>query len=118
MPDTKPTRLRRLFTALKMGQEPKDRLWAVIYVLIALVMLVGALIISHEVETQHTADTSTNMAFERGSVDCLSVIVDSDRTFQLPLYCQRSEVVVYYPPEVCDEFFHGSDLCGRDWEGG
>lgn len=118
MSDVEPTIRERIFESSKNDQEPRDRLWAAIYVLVVLVMVVGSITVVYSQATRDYLETNRVLGFERGSVECLSLIIDNDRRLQLPPYCHRSEVVVYYPPEVCDEFFHGSDLCGRDWEGG
>lgn len=48
-------------------------------------------------------ETLANRAigWERGAIDCLGLAVDNDRTFDLPDYCTRPEVLAFYPLEVC-----------------
>lgn len=118
MSDTQPTPARRTSAVLKEKQESENRLWTAVCVLILLVLLVGTAIVTYERSNQRDIATEINLGFQRGAVDCLSVIVDSKRDFQLPPYCRRPEVIVYYPPEVCDEFLRRSDECSREWDGG
>lgn len=41
------------------------------------------------------------IGWQRGSIDCLVMLVDDDRGFAMPPYCLRAEVVPWYPVEVC-----------------
>jgi hypothetical protein len=118
MNDGNSTKGARISEALRMGQEPKDRLWAVIYVLIVIVLLVGAITVIYAESTRNFLETGRSLGFERGAVDCLTIVVDNDRDFALPQYCQRAEVVVYYPPEVCDTYLPDLPVCGEGWEEG
>lgn len=117
MSDTQPSIKERVSDALKMGQEPKDRLWGAVYVLIVLVAIVGLLVVFTQNSTRNALDENTTLGFERGATYCMTVVVDGDRTFDLPNYCQRPEVVVHYPPEVCVEFFPDDGACSREWDG-
>lgn len=118
MSDTNKTTRKRLSHALRAGQEPIDRLWAAIYVLILIVVLVGITTVYYAESNQNYQGTTRVLGFERGSVDCLSVVIDNDRDFDIPPYCRRSEIVVYYPSEVCEAFFAHSDICSKNWEEG
>lgn len=116
MPSTPQTRQGRVFKSLSMGQDPKDRLWAAIYALILLVIVVGMTSFLGNEQTQDTLSESRTQGFERGAVVCLTVVVDDDRAFAPPTYCKRPEVTAYYPPEVCAEFFDQSAACSEKWE--
>jgi hypothetical protein len=118
MSEEQPTRRERLSKALKMNQQPKDRLWGVIYALIVLVISVGLITVVYSRSIQSSVARETVEGFERGSVYCMTIIGNPDRTFRLPSYCNKPEVIVHYPPEVCEELFQRFDLCSRDWEEG
>lgn len=40
--------------------------------------------------------TATNRA-----LNCMNLIVDNDRTFDIPSYCMDPEVLPYYPGQIC-----------------
>lgn len=112
----------RLVDAAKMGQEPKDRLWAAISVLVVIVLLVGAVTIYYAAETVSATDRnyeflrdSRELGYERGTVDCLIAIAVDVRTFERSSYCAKPEVILYYPPEVCAEYFMHDATCGDEW---
>lgn len=104
--------VRRLKETFAARQTPADRLWAVVLVLSLLVVLIGAIVIESRIYTQG----SRELDYGRGAIDCLSVLVDEDRSFGTPPYCRLNEVVVYYPPAVCEEFFPQVAFCGYKWE--
>ncbi len=113
-----PTISQRVSRAGRQGQDPKDRLWAVVYVLIVLTLLVGLVVVVYSEAIRDAIDQEQELGFQRGSVDCLSVVVDNDRNFDLPPYCRRVEVLVFYPIEVCNTFFPRNADCSSNWEGG
>lgn len=99
----------------KMHQQPKDRLWAAIFALVVLVLLVGGIVIVSSVKTKSFLNASRDFGHQRGAVECLQVVVDNDRDFGLPEYCSNPEVVVHYPPSVCHQFFPDIEACGTEW---
>lgn len=105
----------RLVEASKMGQEPKDRLWAAIVALVLIVFVVGGVSIAYAEGTKTYLREEHDLAFQRGSVDCLQVVIDDDRNFGLPGYCGRHEVLIHFPPEVCDTYFPEEVDCGSRW---
>lgn len=109
--------LRKRFTEeVKMGQQPTDRLWAAIAVLALIAILSGLVTVIYAETTRNFLEEGRRLGYERGAVECMQVVVDNDRTFDLPNYCRREDVVFYYPPEVCDEYFGGDSAdCGRLW---
>lgn len=116
MSDNRPSLNERLAVALRMGQDPVDRLWSAIYALVVIILLVGGITVVYAEETRHSHSDIRELGFQRGSVDCLSVVVDNDRTFGLPAYCRLDDIVIYYPPEICDSFFPDAESCGDEWE--
>lgn len=94
-----------------MGQEPIDRIWGIILALVIVVAASGLLSVSNRLYMHE----SRRLGYERGAVDCLSVIVYNDRDFFLPDYCQREELIIYYPPQVCKTFFEKRSGCSREW---
>lgn len=106
--EEEPTIRERLVEASQMGQEPKDRLWAVIIVISFLVLILGGLM----VETRVYLSEGRTLGYKRGAVDCLTVAVDNDTTFDLPNYCYDPKLVVHYPQGACEEFFPDVATCG------
>ena len=84
-------------------------------VLILVALLSGGITVIYSETTRNFLDDGRQLGFQRGAVECMQVVVDNDRTFDLPSYCRLEDVVFYYPPEVCDEFFSGHSSCGRLW---
>lgn len=84
---------------------------AVLAVLLAIGALVATAAYDARTAAQNAEDDAANavvialvnreIGWQRGSVDCLELIVDDDRTFAMPPYCVRDEVVPWYPPDVC-----------------
>lgn len=105
-----PTIRERLVEASQMGQEPKDRMWAVIFVVSILVFALGGIM----VETRMYLSEGRSLSFQRGAVDCLTVILDDDRDFDLPNYCRDPSLVVYYPVSSCDKYFPDIPSCGAE----
>ncbi len=112
MEENTPDVRERLSKLARMGQEPKDRLWAVVIVLALVVFALGGLL----VETRLFLSGERGLGYERNAIDCLEIVVDNDRNFSLPAICFHSQVIVHYPPEVCTAFFINSDDCGIRWE--
>lgn len=104
---------KRLSKALRMNQEPKDRIWSVIFAMAILVFILGGIVVESRIylSREHT------LGFERGAAYCLTVVVDNDRDFELPEYCKGPDLVIYYPEDVCSRFFPDSHICGSE-EGG
>lgn len=113
--DKEMTLYDRIVEATTMGQQPKDRLWAAIAVLIIVASISGLVTVLYSESTRNYLETSREIDFQRGAVDCLTIIVDNDRYFALPTYCSRSEVRAHFPPEVCEQFFARENDCGRYW---
>ena len=115
MPDND-TRLRdRLHVTARMGQDPIDRLWSAIYVLVVIALFVGAITIYYAVSSSQYSEDSRTLDFERGALVCQQIVVDNDRTSGLPGYCGRPQVRVYLPPEACEKFFPSIEDCGSKW---
>lgn len=104
------TFLARFSKAARMNQEPRDRMWGIIIVVTILVLALGALL----AETRLFLTEGQTLGYQRGAVDCLILITDDDRRFELPDYCHNGNVVIYYPDIVCDEFFSEDERCGRE----
>lgn len=83
-------------------------IWRAICVLLVLGLagLVGAISNRHEVLQNR------ENGFRSRMVSCLSVVVDSDRTFDIPPQCLVPAVVVFYPPNVCPQLGLNDDQCG------
>lgn len=111
--EEEPTIRERLFEASKMSQEPKDRMWAVIGVVSILVLLLGGLVL----ETRLFLSEGRTLGFQRGAVDCMTVLVDGDRDFDLPDYCSDTRLVIYYPDSVCDSYYSELAMCGAKEDG-
>jgi hypothetical protein len=86
----------RLEKIAAMNQQPKDRLWAAIIVLAIIALLSGGITIVYSETTRNFLDDGRQLGFQRGAVECMQVVVDNDRTFDLPSYCRLEEVVFYY----------------------
>jgi hypothetical protein len=80
-----------------------------------LTVIVVVMIGFHGESTTNNIEKSRQLGFERGSIDCLTLVVDDDRAFDLPSYCHRAEVIIYYPPDVCRAFLPDEGSCGRAW---
>lgn len=117
MTDTEPTESKWRYKSPKARQEPAERLWAAVYALILLVVVVAITTVTYAQSHRRDLASETVLGFQRGAVNCMLVIVDNDREFQLPDYCERPEVIIYYPPEVCDAHFNRVNTCGEQWEG-
>lgn len=96
-------------------QQPKDRLWGVIFVVAVLVFALGATTVLYSESIQNFLTNGRELGYERGAVECLQVVVDDDRDFELSGYCGKQQVIIYYPPTVCDEYFPGREDCGNKW---
>jgi hypothetical protein len=105
----------RLVNAFEQEQEPKDRLWAAIFVLVGLVLLLGLITVLYHESTQSFQTEGRGLGYERGAIECQQNILDDDRVGGLPGYCGKPEVLVFYPPELCDEYFPTSTICGSQW---
>lgn len=119
MNDDSDTNIRsRLSRVAKNHQEPKDRLWSTVIILMFITLLVGAISVfswrASETGNQLVKAGQT-IGFQRGAVDCLTTVIDNDRTFEIPDYCRRGEVIQWYPPEVCIKFFSTNSVCGVKW---
>lgn len=99
----------------KRGQEPTDRLWAAIFALVVLILLVGGLTVIYAEAARTYMEADRKIDYERGSVICMTVVLDNDRTFGLPPFCRRQEVIEFFQPEVCKEFFADNRVCGDRW---
>ena len=117
MPETHPTEHRWSLKSFRSGQDPNERLWAAIYALIILIVVVGVTTVAYARSTQRDIEENIDLGWHRGTVNCLLVIVDNDRKFQLPDYCEQTEIIVHYPPEICTAYFQRSAECGEKWEG-
>lgn len=106
--------IHRIVEASKGDQDPSDRLWAAVLVLAAIVFILGGFLVETRLYISDTVEVNRQLDYERGSVDCLSVVVDNDRDFDLPPYCGQIGVIIYYPQEVCDSFFPNSSECGQN----
>lgn len=110
----------RISERLKADQEPRDRLWGAIIVLAVIAIIVGCIAFeayqSSEAGNKALSDAQS-VGFQRGAVDCLTVVVDNDRTFDIPDYCRRVEVIQWYPPQVCAAYFADAayGTCGGKW---
>ena len=98
-----------------MGQEPHDRLWAAVYVLIAIALLAGLTTIIYAENTRNFLEVAQELDYESSAILCMSVVVDNDRNFDIPRYCDNPEVVVHFPPEVCEVYFTEEATCGDKW---
>jgi hypothetical protein len=117
MSDTDPNILERLSEASKMKQEPKDRLWAAIYALVVIILLVGAIMVYYHETSMAFLREGRELAHERGAVGCMEVFIDDEWTEGLPAYCRDSDVYVHFSPKVCDRFLPDTPLCGSEWDG-
>jgi hypothetical protein len=108
--EAQPTLRQRVSKAAKMNQEPRDRMWGVIIVFGILILALGGIAI----EARLFLAEGHTLGYQRGAVDCLSLMVDNDREFKMPDYCLNPNVVVYYPAPVCDQYFDGDARCGRE----
>lgn len=106
----------RLAKVASMHQQPKDRLWAAIAVLIVIALLSGGITAYYAERTIDFHQTDREAGDQRGAVDCLQVVIDDDRNFGLPSYCARPEIILYFPPEVCEVYFEGAASCGDRWQ--
>lgn len=102
----------RLLNAALSAQEPKDRLWAVVVVLAVVLFALGGFLI----EIRLYLAEGRGLSYERTATECLDIVVDNDRNFDLPGTCRSQQVVVHYPPEVCLDFFPNTPECGVRWE--
>lgn len=102
----------RLIEASDMGQEPKDRLWAVVIVLAVLIFALGAF----QIENRLYLAEGRSLSYERTAADCLDIVIDDDRNFDFPAICRDGRVIVHFPPEVCVEFFPDDVTCATKWE--
>lgn len=106
---------KRVINAAKMSQDPEDRLWGAIYVLIAIALLSAVVTAYYAERTIDFHVTDREGGFQRGAIDCLSVVIDNDRDFELPVYCTKPEVFAYFPPEICEVYLRDEDSCGEKW---
>lgn len=109
---------QRLANVVKGHQEPKDRIWSAIIVLTFIAIGVGFIsFVSWRSSEEGNSLTreGQQIGFQRGAVDCLTTVIDNDRNFDIPDYCRRTEVILWYPPEVCLLFFNNEQACGKKW---
>lgn len=104
--------VERLLRAAQMSQEPKDRIWTIIIVLALMIFALGGFLL--DIRLFLTEERS--LAYERAAADCLELIVDDDRDFEMPSLCEDSQVVIHYPPTICSGYFATASRCGDEWE--
>lgn len=111
----------RIANVAKQDQQPKDRLWAAVFVLVILVIIVGAITVVTSRSLRSYLEDGRELADQRGAVNCVQTFIDNEWVeldYGLPAYCRLPQVFVHYPPAFCTQSLPLEPDCGSKWDDG
>lgn len=57
------------------------------------------------------AEVARQRGFATRAQNCMTIVLDNDRNFELTAACEAPEIASYYPPALCRAYFPGMVEC-------